>query len=182
MTSQKIQINRAPVLTLWAAVVAKRLGYDAEEALTLGRAVAGLNAQLKARHLGIHETSRTKKGSSSTTRPPKVRAPLEVELLGRVVPVVKTPNGVRSAESGKPADPAAVQRYLEGKFGESLPAVRKAFTALARAYDPEALAERGFALYERFRPEIPGGQRGWGAKGMLDLGAVAEMARESRAR
>lgn len=183
MTSQRIPINRAPVLTLWAAVVAGRLGYDAEEALTLGRAVAGLNAQLKARHLGISKTTaRSKKGSSSSTRPPKPRAPLEVELLGRVVPVVKTPDGVRSAESGKPADPAAVQRYLEGKFGESLPAVRKAFVTLAKAYPPETLAERGFALYERFRPEIPAGQRGWGAKGVLDLAVVAEMAAEARER
>jgi len=30
-------INRAPVLTLWAAVVAERLGLDQDEALTVGR-------------------------------------------------------------------------------------------------------------------------------------------------
>jgi hypothetical protein len=36
-----IPINRAPVLTLWAAVVARRLGFTKDEALTLGRAVAG---------------------------------------------------------------------------------------------------------------------------------------------
>ena len=27
MASQTVQVNRAPVLTLWAAVVAERLGY-----------------------------------------------------------------------------------------------------------------------------------------------------------
>ena len=32
--------NRAPVLTLWAAVVAEVLGFGHDEALTLGRAVA----------------------------------------------------------------------------------------------------------------------------------------------
>ena len=32
--SRKIKINRAPVLTLWAAVVAERLGFDHDEALT----------------------------------------------------------------------------------------------------------------------------------------------------
>jgi hypothetical protein len=36
-----IKINRAPVLTLWAAVVAERLGFDRATALTLGQAVAG---------------------------------------------------------------------------------------------------------------------------------------------
>ncbi len=35
-----IAVNRAPVLTLWAAVVAEQLGQPPETALTLGRAVA----------------------------------------------------------------------------------------------------------------------------------------------
>lgn len=43
--AKKLQINRAPVLTLWVVVVAERLGYDESAALTLGKAVAGLNAQ-----------------------------------------------------------------------------------------------------------------------------------------
>src|SRR5438270_3006546 len=53
MASKTISINRAPVLTLWAAVVAQRLGFEEDEALTLGKAVAGLNAQAKGRRLGI---------------------------------------------------------------------------------------------------------------------------------
>jgi hypothetical protein len=40
----RVTINRAPVLTLWAAVVAERLGFERDEALTMGRVVAGLNA------------------------------------------------------------------------------------------------------------------------------------------
>ena len=35
-----VMINRAPVLTLWAAVVAEVLGFEHDEVLTLGRAVA----------------------------------------------------------------------------------------------------------------------------------------------
>jgi hypothetical protein len=53
MGTRIISINRAPVLTLWATVVAERLGFDHDEALTLGKAVAGLNAQAKGRRLGI---------------------------------------------------------------------------------------------------------------------------------
>jgi hypothetical protein len=49
MPSKTISINRAPFLTLWAAVAAERLGFDHDEALTLGKAVAGLNAQAKGR-------------------------------------------------------------------------------------------------------------------------------------
>ena len=51
----KVKTNRAPVLTLWAAVVAERLGFPPETALTLGRMVAGLNAQSKGQRLGIFE-------------------------------------------------------------------------------------------------------------------------------
>jgi len=37
-------VNRAPVLRRWAAVDAEVLGFEHDEAPTLGRAVAGLNA------------------------------------------------------------------------------------------------------------------------------------------
>jgi hypothetical protein len=38
-------------------VVAERLGFDRDAALTLGRAVAGSSAQMKGRALGIYEPS-----------------------------------------------------------------------------------------------------------------------------
>src|SRR4051812_24765632 len=48
----RIHVNRAPVLTLWAAVVAERLGFERDEALTLGRALAGLTAHAKGAGAG----------------------------------------------------------------------------------------------------------------------------------
>jgi len=36
-----ISINHAPVLPLWAAVVAQRLGFRWDESLSLGKALAG---------------------------------------------------------------------------------------------------------------------------------------------
>ena len=53
MATNKVLINRAPVLTLWAAIVAERLGFNHDEALSLGMALAGLNAQSKGQRLGI---------------------------------------------------------------------------------------------------------------------------------
>ena len=50
-----LEINRAPVLTMWAAVIAERLGHPADTALTLGRAVAGSAARVKARNIGREE-------------------------------------------------------------------------------------------------------------------------------
>jgi hypothetical protein len=48
-------VIRAPVPTLWTAVVAEVLGFEHDEALTLGRAVAGLNAYSKGVFLGLFQ-------------------------------------------------------------------------------------------------------------------------------
>ncbi len=50
-----VTVNRAPVLTLWAAVVPEVLGFEHDEALNLGRAVAGLNAYLRGVSLGLFQ-------------------------------------------------------------------------------------------------------------------------------
>jgi len=170
-----IEINRAPVMTLWAAVVAERLGSPREEALTLGRAVAGMNAQSKAVHLGLREPGEpAAKGEKGKRAAAKAGT---VQLLGRAVPVVKTANGLRSAsKEGKPDSPEAVERYLEAKFGDALPLARAAMKRLAAAFPKDELAERAYALYELLRPKIPAGTRGWGAKGVLDLEALAKLA------
>jgi hypothetical protein len=42
---------------LWAAVIAERLGFERDEALTLGKVVAGLTAQSKGQRLGIFTQS-----------------------------------------------------------------------------------------------------------------------------
>lgn len=168
-----IAINRAPVLALWATVVAERLGYSADEALSLGRAVTGLTAQSKGRHLGIY------KPQPRTAADRAARDKLEtVELLGRLVPVIRTESGLRATDKGKPGSPAAAQRYLETKFGADLAAVRSAMQHLAASVEREALAAQAFALYEQFRPAIPPGVRGWGAKGELDIERIESLARD----
>jgi len=169
-----VVVNRAPVLTLWAAVVAQQLGFDRGEALTLGRVVAGLNAYAKGRSLGIFRPT-----PEDVQRERKRSAPgqiLHVDLLHRAVPVVQTPDGLRALSKDKPIDPASVQRYLEGKFGTSLSDVEEAFEALARSLSPDALAQRAYELYEAFRPQVPPGVGGWGAAGILDLARVRALA------
>ena len=44
--------------------------------------------------------------------------------------------------------------------------------ALAASVEPAELQRRGFRLYERFRPDVPKGESGWGVKGELDLKKV----------
>jgi len=168
-----VLINRAPVLTLWAAVVAERLGFNPQEALSLGKAVAGLNAQAKGRALGIFETKR------ETVHEAKQRKHGEefwVKLCGRPVPAKNTDSGVRAVSGDSPVDPDSAARYLSQKFGDDLNSVKEAMDALAKAFEPDDLAEQAFALYERFRPEIPGGKKGWGVKGTLDLQLIRSLA------
>ena len=167
-----ITINRAPVLTLWAAVVAERLGFTRDESLTLGRAVAGMNAQAKAVRLGIREPATAGERPRGKLEPESDR----IELLGRSIPVLRTPKGVRASTAGKPDSAEAVERYLVSKFGRALPSARAAMTTLAGSYPPKELAAAAYALYERFRPQIPAGTRGWGAKGELDLAALKRLA------
>lgn len=178
-SSRTVTINRAPVLTLWAAVVAERLGYDREEALTLGQAVAGMNAAAKARAIGKFEPP-SKPAAAKKVAAPKSGERLEIELCNRRVPAVHTPDGVRALNKGTPAAPASVQRYLEGKFGEALEDAREAMTTLARALPKDELEATAFALYEAFRPSIPRGTRGWGAKGVLDLARIHALASKGR--
>jgi hypothetical protein len=176
MATPQITINRAPVLTLWAAVVAERLGHDRDAALTLGKAVAGLNAQSKARRLGIIEdTTDQDQGRKSRTR--KSAQPPVVTILGRPVPTIYTEHGLRATRQDQPIDPAGVRRYLKQKFGAALPDVRAAMEALGVAYPPEQLAAEAYALYEQFRPAIPEGTRGWGAAGSLDLDLIRALAK-----
>jgi len=170
-----IRVNRAPVLTLWAAVVAERLGYSWDEALTLGRVVAGLNAYSKGKALGLYAPKpESVKEHRSKLEPGLV---VNIDLLHRAVPAVRTAKGLRAISRDQPVEPEAVERYLESKFKHGLPEVRAAMEDLARASAPGDLAARAYDLYESFRPRIPGGVRGWGAAGDLDLDVIRSLAR-----
>src|SRR5687767_3905047 len=100
MSAKTIKINRAPVLTLWAAVVAERPGHDSDSALTFGKAVAGLNAYSKGRRLGIYEESSDEDDETASAAKKDERH--SVALLGRKVPTVETPAGVRATAKGRP--------------------------------------------------------------------------------
>ena len=172
MAGKTLTINRAPVLALWGTVVARRLGFDEDEALSLSKTMTGLNAQAKGRALGIykpseHDRKQLKRGDE-----------FRVELCGRPVPAKKTDHGVRAVTGDKVVEPDAARQYLEKKFGDDLGSVRKAMEELAGAFEPEELEDKAFGLYESFRPQIPPGTRGWGAKGELSLQTIRSLAKE----
>ena len=80
-----ISSNRAPVLTLWAATVAQRMGFNKDEALSLGKARAGLNAQAKGRRVGVFNLYEQK---AKAARDKKHGEESRIEICGRpFVPV-----------------------------------------------------------------------------------------------
>ena len=169
-----IRINRAPVLTLWAAVVAERLGFDWGEALTLGQAVAGLNAHSKGVRLGLFQP--TPEAEKERRKAAREGQTLHIDLLGRAVPAVQTPEGVRALKNDKPTSPESVERYLQRAFGEHLDEARQAMERVVRSMPLSDLSRYAFHLYEQFRPVVPPDVRGWGAKGELDLETIAKLA------
>ena len=176
MADNKFKVNRAPVLTLWAAVVAERMGYEKETALTLGKAVAGLNAQSKGRRLGIYD-EKTEEEKKKDKKKDKATATEFIEILGRGVPAVKTPKGLRAAIQGEAIHAGSVEAYLKQKFKEELDDTRGAMEKLAKAYTPKQLEKEAYGLYEKFRPKIPEGKKGWGAQGELDLDYIRSLAK-----
>ena len=176
MANKKIKINRAPVLRVWATIVAERLGYDKDTALTLGKAVAGLNAQSKGRKLGIYEEKSEEEKEKEKKKEKPVKTEF-IEILGRGVPAVKTPKGLRAAIQGEAIHAGSVETYLKQKFKDDLDDARAAMEKLAKAYTPKQLEKEAYGLYEKFRPKIPEGTKGWGAKGELDLEYIRSLAK-----
>jgi hypothetical protein len=145
------------------------------ESLSLARALAGLNAQYKGRRLGIFKPH---EGKAKDAREKKRGEEFWIEICGRPIPAKNTADGIRAVKGDQAIDPKGVKYYLESKFGDDLVAVQSAMEKLAKAYRPKQLAYEAYSLYEAFRPKIPAGKKGWGAKGDLDLNLLAKLARK----
>ncbi len=167
----EIQVNRAPFLTLWAVVVARRLGYSHEESLTLGRAVAGQTAAAKATRLGIAERRPAGEREAVAAQQRQLGAE-SVHFMGRAIPCLRTEEGLRALAGTVTMDPTSVQRYLAAKFKDHLRIVEERLSALAATYEASELDAEAMRLYMEMRPATESGKAGWGQVGRLDLGAV----------
>ena len=64
-------------------------------------------------------------------RSQSIALPRQVDLLGRAVPVVRTPDWLRAVNKGKPGNQAQIEKYLAGKFRAQLDDARAAMEELA---------------------------------------------------
>jgi hypothetical protein len=115
-----IRVDRATVLTLWATVVAERLGHPPESALTLGRFVAGSGARGEARRPAISDEKQD--AEERHARAAELKSQRQtVRLLGRDIPVLATDDGtLRADDDGKPASAKRVHSYVAQAFGTRL--------------------------------------------------------------
>eukprot|EP01048_Picozoa_sp_COSAG05_P017619 COSAG05_NODE_2435_length_3067_cov_14.528976_2_plen_446_part_00 len=193
-----VTVSRRPVILLWAAAVAFRLGHGRDLSLSMAGAVASVFSQLKAKHLGINMAKNTREGEMETSSGAGtlevlqlMTQPVTVERMS--VDISVTPSGIigRAYEPAiagetlhsKIVAPAHIWTQIERGFGASLPAAYGAFMLLAASLSKETLEEGTvpYSLYERFRPKVPSGTQGWGASAKLDLGLVMTMRDEARA-
>jgi len=169
----EIKVNRAPVLTMWVAAVAERQGFTFDEAVTFGKAISGLFAQSKGKRIGVFEES--SKDPEVETNKKKAKKE-KFDVFGNSVYGKTTEKGRFAVESGKAIVPNTVKAYLHRAFKDDYDRVREAFEALANSLEPEEIGSKAYNLYEKFRPVVPDGARGWGAHGVLDLKHVQALA------
>ena len=170
----KLTVNRAPVLTLWATVVAERLGHPRSTSLTLGKTIAGKVAFSKAQTIG--RAKRRERDTTPITKPAGEKTKL-LAFMGRHCTMIETASGMMALSDGKPISPKEVEHYLEEKFGDCLEETQLAMTDLANSRSPAQLAREAFGLYRKFRPTIPAGSAGWGKDGVLDLDNIKHLIR-----
>lgn len=171
--------------------MAVRLGHPRPTALTLGRAVASRFAQTKGARLGILPPA---PGGGAGGRSPPALQPVALPtvpthpaayrrqralaVMGETFPVelVQPVNELHAVVDGRPAAPQQVQRSLQDSFGADLAAVESAMAELAASRTPEQLQREAYQLYVDFRPDVPSGVEGWGAKGPLHVSRILELA------
>lgn len=171
-----IEVDRAAALALWAAIVAKRLGYSPSTALTLGLFLADSIVATKAKRIRVDENAEDGAESRRQKRGPRPHQ-LTVHLLSSDISIRLAADGtLRAKDQGKPASARSVAGYLARAFGHHLALVSDAMEALVASMPPEELNRIGLQLYERFWPEVPHGRQGWRVKGKLRLERIREAA------
>lgn len=179
--SHTIKINRAPVLTLWAAIVAEREGNSFEEGLTFGRWIAGVMAQSKGRSLGIYEAKeRSPEEIQKRKEEEEAMGVKRIHSFGMKIPTLEEQYGRRKVHfamtGGTTIDPQSTLRYLKKSFhgDDNLEAAIEAMKILAESIPAERIGSSAYHLYERFRPEW----RGWGQPSVLDLNYIRTMSED----
>ncbi|KAI0053579.1 hypothetical protein FA95DRAFT_1552062 [Auriscalpium vulgare] len=167
-------VNRAPIMMAWSFVVAEKLGFQREEALSIASVYTEMNAISKGVSLGIYDKNKGKDIEASPTG-----AQPYVDLMGRRIPLYQTADGAwRALSASKPAPPGAAYAYISRALKHTAPAVLGALRLLADSYtDGQQLNRAGWTLYADFRPEV----EGWGKRGSVRCETILGLRRKGHA-
>ncbi|KII95106.1 hypothetical protein PLICRDRAFT_48075 [Plicaturopsis crispa FD-325 SS-3] len=152
-------VNRAPLMSAWATVVAERMGFQREEALSIASVYTEMNAISKGVSLGIYKEDKKKNRDAPLggTQP-------YVDIMGRRS-LYQTQNSQwRALADDAPAQPSTAFSYISRALRQTTPHIVGALRLLAASYPPGELNAKGFALYADFRPEVDG----WGKRGEVN--------------
>ncbi|TFK55947.1 hypothetical protein OE88DRAFT_1622012 [Heliocybe sulcata] len=160
-------INRAPVMMAWATVVAERIGFKREEALSIASVYTEMNAITKGVNIGIYKESK----KSEVSEPAKGGSQPYVDLMGRSPLYQTASNDWLGMAANKPTPPSSAYSYITRSLRQTTPHIVGAMRLLAESYDPEELNRKGFGLYCDFRPEVGG----WGERGEVKCEKILEL-------
>ncbi|KAJ7276479.1 hypothetical protein B0H12DRAFT_24606 [Mycena haematopus] len=150
-------VNRAPLMTAWSTLVAERLGFQREEALSIASVYTEMNAVSKGISMGIYKPGTQYKRSTEAS---KGGSQPYVELMGRR-PLFKTQNSQwRALSNGTVVQPSTAFSYICRALRKTTPHIIGALRLLVESFTPEEINARGWALYADFRPEV----KGWGER------------------
>ncbi|KAF8205050.1 hypothetical protein BJ912DRAFT_1028259 [Pholiota molesta] len=157
-------INRAPVMMTWAMLVAERLHFSKEEALSIASVYTEMNAISKGVSLGIFDKGkiRDSDGQKGGSQP-------YVELMGRRsvlcqnalteclfdsvvlyrIPLYHTQTGQwRALNNGKPVPPTEAFSYISRSFRQTAPHFVGALRLLAESYSPQELNNKAWSYMQ----------------------------------
>ncbi|KAJ7908275.1 hypothetical protein B0H13DRAFT_2016861 [Mycena leptocephala] len=148
-------VNRAPLMTAWSTLVAERLGFQREEALSIASVYTEMNALAKGVSMGIY-----KQGMDKGAEALKEGSQPYVELMGRR-PLYKTQNSQwRALLNGTAVQPSTAFSYISRALRQTTPHIIGALRLLAESFTPQEINTKAWGLYAEFRPEVTG----WGER------------------
>ncbi|KAF7433007.1 hypothetical protein PC9H_004951 [Pleurotus ostreatus] len=170
LMGKSVVVNRAPVMSAWATVVAERMGFKREEALSIASVYTEMNAISKGVALGIFAKSRT-----NDANPSRNGSQPYVDFIGRRS-LYETQNSQwRAILNGSPASPGTAFGYISRSFKHLTPFVLGSLQLLAESYSQKEINEKAWGLYAEFRPTVDG----WGQRSVMkcaDILALRKLA------
>jgi hypothetical protein len=174
-----LTINRFPIFAAWCYLIARRLGYNEDEAKSLAVTRAKLGAAAKAGLLGQrgHRAGApggAGKGKSSGRVPEEIEQVPFVGMRPLVAEVEGETRGVLNGGEGpRVVPPRQYDTSVERKLGEAYRDVLRTLETLADALPPEELNHRGYELWEQFAPMVRDAsgresKPGFGQRGVFD--------------